>query len=200
MRSMITLLCKTGIFRSLTLWMLLAGLVLSVGCGGKKAEDDEAAAPTGPVSNVKISRIDIHKKIGSKLSEGGQFVLTTVAIENISSADATYGPDLFFIRKKTTGDETPYEQAFESGMSKHFKEEFGKESLSYMLNLNTVIHPGFTVNKVIVFNLPEQDELSAWEVVYKPEEIVLPLDDPTIELVDHRKAVQQPKNPDASEQ
>ncbi|MBK8190030.1 MAG: hypothetical protein IPK79_06225 [Vampirovibrionales bacterium] len=175
----------------LTAGALIALTAMSA-CGGAPpppaTPSQQAPATQGTRVSLTVRSVDQMAQLGSKLSDGGQYLLVGVTLKNETAGDVKFDLKDFLLRKKNAeGATTPvYEQGVEPEMDKAFIEQFGKESEQRLINPESPVHAGFEIEKVLIYNIPKNDGLDGWQLRYGPSDVVKELSGPDVKVTDHR--------------
>ncbi len=168
--------------------VLAGGLVFLTACAGGGSSSSKEEQPN---ANIRLVRLDQYKKLHKNVSNGGQYLIATVAINNISKEDQKFRPHEFVIRKvPTEANPQPFEQKVEQNVNLHYQLQFGQEAMTRLFDKEEVVHPGFTIKKELVYQVPEDASLDEYEIRYIPYDETYPFSDSEVEILDHREGTQ----------
>lgn len=164
--------------------IVAAGLIFTMACGGGGGS---SSSEKDPIANIRLVQLDQYRKLHKNVSNGGQYLIATLAIENITKTDQKFRPNEFVIRKSPTEENPdPFEQNVEQNINVHYQLQFGQESLVRLFDKEVTVHPGFTVKKELVYQIPENADFNEYEIRYIPFDEAYPLNGTEVDIRDHR--------------
>jgi len=165
---------------------LLAFSFIGTGCMGSNTKKESAAEKT--TADIKISQVQQYLKLGRKTTPGGQYVVLGIVLKNDTNEEIPIKLEGFSLRKKSSSKDTNvYHIKPETKLTSAYKQTFGRENAEKSFDKDKTVRPGFSFPQDLIFILPENSDVNNYELIYKPFDLTLPLNNSAITIIDKRE-------------
>ena len=182
---------STSFSRQTTTYAMMGLLVMFgaglTGCGGGSSSTTTAAPAQQEVLapfEVRINKVELTPKLGTKVAEGGKYVVVTFDVENTSNGDFNLNYEEFKIRNITENAAEQYQQGVEWVTEADYVAEFGLDRKGKLLGKADLVHPRFKLERSLIFKLPFDADTAQYELYHAPLKLAFPLVSESTEVVD----------------